>query len=303
MEYAPILLLAYNRPRHMAETLRSLAANELAAESRLFVYSDAPRTAADAAAVDTVRRQLAEVTGFLHVTVVERSENMGLARNVIDGVTTLTERYGRVIVVEDDLVLAPHFLRFMNDALETYKDEPRVGHIQACDFTQDASLPDTFLIRWTGSWGWATWQRAWKMFNPDGRDLLRQLEERRLCREFDFGGKYGYTRMLRRQIAGLNDSWAIRWNATLFLAGVLSLNVGRSLVRNAGFDGSGTNCGGGGLYDSLLYPDVLPVEKISPIKENTEARRAYERYYGRTNSFWAKAKRRIKRTLHGDFGA
>ncbi len=303
MEYAPILLLAYNRPQHMAETLRTLAANELAAESQLFVYSDAPRTADDAAAVDTVRRQLAEVTGFLHVTVVERNENMGLARNVIDGVTALTERFGRVIVVEDDLVLAPHFLRFMNDALETYKDEPRVGHIQACDFTQDASLPDTFLIRWTGSWGWATWQRAWKMFNPDGRDLLRQLEERRLCREFDFSGKYGYTRMLRRQIAGLNDSWAIRWNATLFLADVLSLNVGRSLVRNTGFDGSGTNCGGGGLYDSLLYADVLPVEKISPIEENTEARRAYERYYGRTNSFWAKAKRRIKRTLRGDFGA
>ncbi len=303
MEYAPILLLAYNRPQHMTETLRTLAANELAAESQLFVYSDAPRTADDAAAVDTVRRQLAEVTGFLHVTVVERNENMGLARNVIDGVTALTERFGRVIVVEDDLVLAPHFLRFMNDALETYRDEPRVGHIQACDFTQDASLPDTFLIRWTGSWGWATWQRAWKMFNPDGRDLLRQLEERRLCREFDFGGKYGYTRMLRRQIAGLNDSWAIRWNATLFLADMLSLNVGRSLVRNTGFDGSGTNCGGGGLYDSLLYADVLHVEKISPIEENTEARRAYERYYGRTNSFWAKAKRRIKRTLRGDFGA
>ncbi len=303
MEYAPILLLAYNRPQHMAETLRTLAANELAAESQLFVYSDAPRTADDAAAVDTVRRQLAEVTGFLHVTVVERNENKGLARNVIDGVTALTERFGRVIVVEDDLVLAPHFLRFMNDALETYKDEPRVGHIQACDFTQDASLPDTFLIRWTGSWGWATWQRAWKMFNPNGRDLLRQLEERRLCREFDFSGKYGYTRMLRRQIAGLNDSWAIRWNATLFLADMLSLNVGRSLVRNTGFDGSGTNCGGGGLYDSLLYADVLHVEKISPIEENTEARRAYERYYGRTNSFWAKAKRRIKRTLRGDFGA
>ncbi len=303
MEYAPILLLAYNRPQHMAETLRTLAANELAAESQLFVYSDAPRTADDAAAVDTVRRQLAEVTGFLHVTVVERNENKGLARNVIDGVTALTERFGRVIVVEDDLVLAPHFLRFMNDALETYKDEPRVGHIQACDFTQDASLPDTFLIRWTGSWGWATWQRAWKMFNPNGRDLLRQLEERRLCREFDFSGKYGYTRMLRRQIAGLNDSWAIRWNATLFLADMLSLNVGRSLVRNTGFDGSGTNCGGGGLYDSLLYADVLHVEKISPIEENTEARRSYERYYGRTNSFWAKAKRRIKRTLRGDFGA
>ena len=72
---------------------------------------------------------------------------------------------------------------------------------------------------------------------------------------------------------------------------------------NEGFDGTGTNCGGGGLYDSLLYTQPLPVTKIEPIEENREARRAFERYYARTNSFWAKARRRIVRTLKGDFGA
>ena len=107
-----------------------------------------------------------------------------------------------------------------------------VGHIQACDFTKDPSLPDTFLIKWTGSWGWATWARAWRHFNPDGKALLAQLEERRLTHTFDFNGNYPFTRMLRRQIAGKNNSWAIRWNASLFLAGILSLNVGKSLVQN-----------------------------------------------------------------------
>ena len=191
----------------------------------------------------------------------------------------------------------------MNDALETYQDEPKVGHIQACDFTQDSSLPDTFLIKWTGSWGWATWDRAWKHFNPNGKELLQELEQRKLTRTFDFNGKYGFTRMLRRQIKGKNNSWAIRWNASLFLKDILSLNVGRSLVQNEGFDGSGTNCGGGGLYASHLHLAPLPVEKISPVQENLIARQAFVRYYGRTNSFWAKAIRRIKRTLKGDFGA
>ena len=109
--------------------------------------------------------------------------------------------------------------------------------------------------------------------------------------------------MLRRQIEGKNNSWAIRWNASLFLKDILSLNVGRSLVQNEGFDGSGTNCGGGGLYASHLYLEPLPVTPISPIEENQEARKAFMRYYARTNSFWAKAIRRIKRTLKGDFGA
>ena len=175
--------------------------------------------------------------------------------------------------------------------------------IQACDFTQDASLPDTFLIKCTGSWGWATWERAWKHFNPNGKELLQELEARKLTYTFDFNGKYGFTRMLRRQIEGKNNSWAIRWNASLFLKDILSLNVGRSLVQNEGFDGSGTNCGGGGLYASHLHLEPLPVHKISPVQENQNARKAFIRYYGRTNSFWAKAIRRIKRTLKGDFGA
>lgn len=109
--------------------------------------------------------------------------------------------------------------------------------------------------------------------------------------------------MLRRQIEGKNNSWAIRWNASLFLADILSLNVGKSLIQNTGFDGSGTNCGGGGLYDSTLWQQPLPVTLISPTEENQTARKVFERYYHRTNCFWAKAIRRIKRTLKGDFGA
>ena len=300
---APVLLFVYNRPAHVRRTIEALQHNTLAAESPLFIYSDAARDPAQEAAVAEVRRFIRTVSGFASITIIERNENWGLARSIIDGVTTQVNRFGRVIVLEDDLIVAPHFLTFMNDALETYKDEPRVGHIQACDFTKDPSLPDTFLIKWTGSWGWATWARAWQHFNPDGKALLTELKRRRLTRTFDFNGKYGYTRMLRRQTEGKNNSWAIRWNATLFLKDMLSLNVGKSLVQNNGFDGSGTNCGGGGLYASDLYMKPLPVVRISPIEENTEARQAYVRYYARSNSFTAKAIRRIKRTLKGDFGA
>ena len=303
MSYAPILLFVYNRPEHTRRCIESLLKNSLASESNLFIYADGAKDNTQQEAVNEVRNYIRSIQGFKQVTLMERNENWGLARNIIDGVTTQVNRYGKVIVLEDDLVVAPYFLQFMNDALEVYKDEPKVGHIQACDFTQDSSLPSTFLIKWTGSWGWATWDRAWKYFNPNGKELLQELEEQKLTRIFDFNGKYGFTRMLRRQIEGKNNSWAIRWNASLFLKDILSLNVGRSLVQNEGFDGSGTNCGGGGLYASHLYLQPLSVIPISPIEENKEARQAFVRYYARTNSFWAKAIRRIKRTLKGDFGA
>ena len=299
---APILLFVYNRPQHVQQLVTSLLANAEASQSTLYVYADGAKGESDKAAVEEVRGLIHNISGFASVNIVEREENRRLARNVIDGVSTVVKKHGRVIVLEDDLVVAPYFLRFMNEALETYKDEPKVGHIQACDYTQDPTLPDTFLIKWTGSWGWATWERAWQLFNPDGATLLRELETRKLTKTFDFNGKYGYTRMLRRQVEGLNNSWAIRWNASLFLHDVLSLNVGKALVQNNGFDGTGTNCGGGGLYASNLWLKPLEVKKIEPITENNEARKVYERYYARTNSFWAKAVRRIKRTLKGDFG-
>lgn len=303
MNCAPVLLFTYNRLSHTQRCVEALLKNHLSSESELFIYSDAAKDIAQQESVKEVRNFIHTIQGFKAITIIERDKNWGLAKNIIDGVTTQVNRYGKVIVLEDDLVVAPFFLQFMNEALETYKDEPKIGHIQACDFTQDPSLPDTFLIKFTGSWGWATWDRAWKHFNPNGKELLQEMQKRQLTHAFDMNGKYGFTRMLRRQIEGKNNSWAIRWNASLFLKDILSLNVGRSLVQNEGFDGSGTNCGGGGLYASNLYMQQLPVIPISPVEENLKARQAYIRYYARTNSFWAKAIRRIKRTLKGDFGA
>ena len=302
MTLAPILLFVYNRPLHVRRSIESLLANELAKESELYIFSDAAKDEATQPNVNEVRQFIHSIKGFKEIHYVERTDNWGLARNIIDGVTRLVNEYGRVIVLEDDLIVAPYFLQFMNDALETYKDEENVCHIQACDFTKDPILPDTFLIKWTGSWGWATWKRAWKLFNPNGQELLDELIKRKLTYRFDFNGKYGYTRMLRNQIKGKNNSWAIRWNASLFLADKLSLNVGKSLIQNEGFDGSGTNCGSGNLYASDLWMEPLPVVKIQPIEENNNARQAFVKYYARTNSFFAKAIRRIKRTLKGDFG-
>lgn len=302
MTLAPILLFVYNRPLHVRRSIESLLANELAKDSELYIFSDAAKDETAQPNVNEVREFIHSIKGFKEIHYVERTENWGLARNIIDGVTTLVNQYGRVIVLEDDLIVAPYFLQFMNDALETYKDEENVCHIQACDFTKDPILPDTFLIKWTGSWGWATWKRAWKLFNPNGQELLDELIRRKLTYRFDFNGKYGYTRMLRNQIKGKNNSWAIRWNASLFLADKLSLNVGKSLIQNEGFDGSGTNCGSGNLYASDLWMEPLPVVKIQPIMENEAARQAFSNYYARTNSFFAKAIRRIKRTLKGDFG-
>lgn len=295
MQPAPILFFTYNRPSHTRQTLEALLNNELCSESELYVFSDGYKNDSDKGDVMKVRKIIRSIDGFKKIHIVENAHNLGLAKNIIDGVTQVVNEYGKVIVLEDDLVTSPYFLTFMNEALVKFENEEKIGHIHGYCFPIP-SLPDSFLIKWTGSWGWATWKRAWQLFNPDGQVLLSELKQRKLSKQFDFNGNYPYTRMLQRQVNGENNSWAIRWNASLFLNDVLSVNAGKSLVKNVGFDGTGVHSGNEDVWATQLYRDKLDID-IPEIKENKVARRAFEQYYGKTNGFWAKVNRRINRFL------
>jgi hypothetical protein len=243
MALAPIALFVYNRPTHTRQTVEALRANPLAASTELHVFSDGPRTPETAPRIREVREYLKTIVGFAKVTVHERDRNFGLAASVIDGVTRLCGAAGRVIVVEDDLLVAPHFLDYMNSALERYHDEAEVMQVSGYMFPIDvAAEADAFFMPFTTSWGWATWERAWQYFDPamTGFDALagnRQLRDR-----FNLGGAYDYFDMLERQRGGSIDSWAIRWYLSVFMRNGLTLYPARTLVRNIGFDGSGTHC-------------------------------------------------------------
>lgn len=297
MSLSPILLFTYNRPEHTRLTLEALKKNHLSDRSRLYIFSDGYRDETDREGVMKVRELIRSVEGFASIHIEERTENVGLSRNIIEGVTGVVNEHGKVIVLEDDLITSPYFLTFMNDVLERYEQEEKIAHVQGFCFPL-LDLPDAFLIKWTGSWGWATWKRAWDLFNPDGEALLSEIMKKKLNREFDFNDNYPFTRMLRRQVNGENDSWAIRWNASLFLNNKLSVNAGKSLVQNIGFDGSGRHSGRDVIYTTPLHMSALSSE-IPLIEENRAVRKAFEKYYRRTNSLLAKGVRRIKRILRG----
>jgi hypothetical protein len=295
MNLAPILLFTYNRPSHTRQTLEALLNNKLAKESELFIFSDGYKNDNDKENVLKVRNIIHSIEGFKQVHIIENAYNFGLAKNIIEGVTQVIDKYGKMIALEDDLITSPYFLTFMNEALEKFENEEKIGHVHAFCYS-NLQLPDVFLIKWTGSLGWGTWKRAWRFFNPDGQALLNELKKRNLTKKFDFNGSYPYTRMLRRQIAGINNSWAIRWNASLFLNDMLSVNAGKSLILNIGFDGSGENSGSQDIYKTLLHNGILSTD-LGSIEENMEARAEFQRFYRKTHSFWAKVRRRIQRHL------
>lgn len=215
------------------------------------------------------------------MTVYDRPHNFGLARSIIEGVSTVLATHESVIVLEDDMETSPHFLAYMNGALDRFKTDERVISVHGYVYPVDQPLPEAFFLHGADCWGWATWRRGWNLFNEDGRALLEQLRQRQLLKSFDFNGSYPYSKMLKDQINGKNDSWAIRWYASAFLAKKLTLYPGRSLVHNIGNDDSGTHCGNSTNLDVAVSQTPISLEKVS-VTPSAAARSAIEKFFRRS---------------------
>ncbi|MFA4901973.1 MAG: glycosyltransferase [Desulfobaccales bacterium] len=267
MAFAPITLFVYNRPWHTYKTVEALKRNVHADQSELFVFSDGSKNDAAAIKVLKVRNYLKRITGFKKVTIIERNSNFGLAKSIISGVTEVVDSYGKIIVLEDDLITSPYFLKFMNDGLELYQDSDKVislgGYMHPLD-----NLPEIFFLPGTYWWGWGTWKRGWNLFEPDGSKLLQELKERNLEQKFNMNMAGGCLGMLESQVAGRNDSWDIRWQAAAFVNNKVSLFPGTSLVYNIGTDGTGIHSGKSSQFYTKLSKLPISVKDI-PVIENS----------------------------------
>lgn len=294
--FAPIALFVYNRPDHTRRTLNFLQKNLLADESRLFIFSDGARTG-DEQAVAEVRELIQGVEGFKTLEIIERDINLGLAESIIDGVTKLVNEYGKVIVFEDDLISSPHTLQYFNDALRRYETEEKVMHIGAYMYPlREQDLPQTFFSRIATSWGWATWKSSWSNFEPNIDTLLAGFDDKKI-REFSIEGTMNFWKQMQGFKAGKNNSWAIRWYASMFLKGGLSLNPSTSLVNNIGHDGTGVHSGVNDIYSVRVNPDPI-TEFPTLIEENKEAYLTIRDFLKkRKGNLWQRTVRFLKQQL------
>ena len=252
----PIVLFAYARPAHTERTLRSLMANRGASEHELIVHLDGPKGPRDELLVAEVSRVVSDVADsnrFRRVTVHRSSRNQGLAASVIAGVTDVLAEHESVIVIEDDLLLAPDFLAFMDRALTEYADDDRIWSVSGFGPVLPSLAGyqhDLYLSLRGSSWGWGTWRRSWDLVDWEVKDYRRfeyDLIDRAV---FNRGGR-DLAAMLDAQMDGRVDSWAIRWCYSQYRRGMYSVVPVTSKVRNIGLDGSGTH---GVLEDSPQHP-------------------------------------------------
>ena len=245
MEFAPIILFVYDRPEHTRKTIEALKKNRWASNSELFIFSDASKNEKSLANVKKVREYIKTVSGFKNISIKESEKNKGLANSIIHGVTGIIDKYGKVIVLEDDLITSINFLEYMNEALDFYGKDTKIWSISA--YNLPIKIPENYnkeiyLSLRACSWGWATWKDRWGENDWDVGDYSRFILDRKQRKLFNRGGN-DMVEMLKDQMEGRIDSWAIRWCYSQFKYGGYCIYPVTSKVQNIGLDGTGVHCG------------------------------------------------------------
>lgn len=276
MNLAPIVVFAYNRLDTLTNTISSLLANPEAEKSELFVYVDGARLQkeGDSERVKSVQDFVKTISGFQKVTYHFSKRNKGLANSIITGTSQILNKYGKVIVVEDDLFLSRSFLRFMNDMLDKFEKDSRIMQISGfgCHLTCANNYPyDAYINERAQSWTWGTWKDRWETIDWNVKDFNNLASSRDLQKKFNKRGSDLY-KMLHDYMTGKNSSWYIRFNYSMYKQGRYSLMPIRSLVRNDGFGVDASNCNNYNRYKvdfeiehkgNFLVPEgIKPCEDI-----------------------------------------
>ena len=287
MSLAPIGLSTYSRLLHLKQTIEALKANTLAKESDLYIFSDAAKPG-DEGKVNSVRKYIDTINGFKNIHVIKRTENSRV-RNSRDGIAGLLEKYGKCIFLEEDIVTAQGFLRFMNESLNVYEKEKQIfsitGYSPPINIPADYS-PDIFILRRACGWGIGIWHDRFKKISYlDNAEVLDRFS---INKEVEELSKYGddLLNMILLDAAGKMDAFDVKIFYHQFLNEKYTIYPKKSLVRNIGLDGSGLHCSQTNKFDVDLW-EKLDFEISGNVKlDNRIVKSNYRfRQIGKNNKF------------------
>jgi hypothetical protein len=231
-----------------------------------------------------VRSYLKTIQGFKSINIIESSINKGLASSIIEGVTHVINQYGKAIVLEDDLFCTPNFLNFMNQSLVHYKNKSEVFSISGYSFNLNIGKEyefDIYFLNRGWSWGWATWSNRWENIDWEIRDYSSFKIDKKSQKEFSKGGS-DLNNMLRKQMNGELDSWAIRWFYNQYKIQGLTIYSKESMVFNNGFDLQATHTTGSSKRYIPTMDDGLKLDFKFPtyISETKVAQKLFQQKMG-----------------------
>ncbi len=269
LEPAPVLLFVYKRILTLKKVIKSLNENEPFYRNELYIFSDGPKNKSEKIHIKKLRSYLLKIKGFKKIKIFSQKKNIGLASNIIEGVSKIIKIKKKVIVIEDDLVLSKNFLKYMNDNLEKYKDQKKVWHISGWNwnFNFPKHKYDFFFMRYATCWGWGTWNDRWKYFEKNPNKIIRSFSKNSIGK-FNLDNSYNFWSQIIRNKKKIINTWAIFWYATIFVNKGLSINPLIPLVRNIGNDSYSTNLKGTITINNKIFKNYLPKKYPKKIQED-----------------------------------
>jgi GT2 family glycosyltransferase len=285
---APIILFVFNRLEHTINTLEALKKNILAKDSNLIIYSDAANKKEDCKKVNQVRKYISNISGFKSIKVIKRKKNYGLAKSIKNGITHVINKYRKAIILEDDILTSKFFLSFMNDSLSFYKNDKKIWHINGWNYPSfKVNKNDVYADRMMNCWGWSTWKDRWTKVNFDVNKILNKFNKKKIY-EFNLNESENFYHHLLANKKEEIKTWAIFWQATIFLNKGLCIRPKVSYTHNIGFDNSGVHCSYL-MINNYKNHRLNQKEKIKLIKfkkENAESIKSVMSFYKKNNFFF-----------------
>ncbi len=277
----PFILVVFNRPQQTARLLEQLAAVR---PQRMLIVSDGPRTdrPGERELVEEVRKTLDRIPWPCEVERNYADDNMGCRTRVASGLTWAFSLVEEAIILEDDISFHPTFVRYCEELLERYRDDPRVGSISATDYSAGSQPgPASYWFsRYNLFWGWATWRRAWNLYDdemrcvsesgPKGLDAV-------LRRTFGLWRERVYWRsIMKRTQCGDRDSWGYRWLLSCWQHEMLGIQPSHSMADNRGFGAESTHTRSDPYRLARARPMPFPLVHPSEVATNEDGDRAIE---------------------------
>lgn len=280
---APIVLFVYNRPEHTRRTIESLLNNTLVSKSTLLIFSDGAKNDNDIKKVDSVRDYIKTIKGFNRTEIVLREKNFGLANSVISGVTEIFKSFDKLIVMEDDMISSPYFLKYMNELLLLFETDPRIYSVTG--YTFPIRIPENYnfqlyLSARSSSWGWGTWKNRWEKADWEIKDFQSFINDKSRVKSFNEWGD-DLTRMLKNSILGKVDSWSVKWTYAHFINKAFCVYPVKSRIKNIGADKSGVHTSKTNKFDVELELNDVEIGNIKGLQPNEEIKLNFKKFFRR----------------------
>lgn len=285
--YSPVVLFTYKRPVHTKMVLEALSNCDLKEHTDVIIYADGLKSTAtdkDKEDIEKTRQVLLDYQSnhtFKSLELHLSDQNNGIAYSVKKGAKEQLDNYGKVIIMEDDIVPQKGFLKYMNEALDKYESQNKVWGISGYAFplqNEKEVQEETFFLPVNCSWGWATWKSRWERADLNVSSIFEKFEKNNVQRENYNFGNYYYYEILEVLRDKKSDVWDALFQASMFLENGVFLYPKRSLAKNIGFDSTGTHCSEEDLFFNTTQTEYVTLKNI-PITADNEGRKQVEKAF------------------------